>query len=179
MLHAKILVVIHNRFKFFLMTQEQIVLVKNSWKIFRSVDAAVIADVFYSKLFLDNPKLRHLFPSSMEQQYKKLVDMLCVIISRIDKLDEITKDIKAIALKHQQYGVKPHHYRLVGNALLWTLERGLGNYWNDELKAAWLAFYTALAEAMIDSIRADSLKQLPAIILKMQVNIISTLIFKK
>jgi len=110
------------------MTQEQIVLVKNSWKLFRNIDSAVIADVFYSKLFLDNPQLRHLFPSSMQHQYKKLIDMLSVIISRLDKLDEVTKDIKAMALRHEQYGVKPHHYRLTGNALLWTLKRGLGSY---------------------------------------------------
>jgi hemoglobin-like flavoprotein len=139
------------------MTEEQIALVKNSWKMFRNVDAAVVADVFYSKLFFENPKLRQLFPASMQHQYKKLIDMLSVIISRLDKFDEVTKDIKAMAVRHEQYGVKPHHYRLVGNALLWTLERGLGNYWNDELNAAWFACYTALAETMIDSIRKDSL----------------------
>jgi hemoglobin-like flavoprotein len=30
-------------------------------------------------------------------------------------------------LRHTGYGVKPDHYRLVGNALLWTLEKGLGS----------------------------------------------------
>ena len=50
------------------MTEEQIVLVKNSWKVFRKIDAELIGDVFYSKLFLDNPELRKMFPSSMEPQ---------------------------------------------------------------------------------------------------------------
>ena len=138
------------------MTQEQIVLVKNSWKIFRDIDAAVVADVFYSKLFLDNPKLRQMFPVSMEQQYKKLVDMLCVVVSKLDKLHEISADIKALAARHKIYRVKPEHYTLVGNALLWTMERGLGNYWNDELKQAWLAGYTILAETMIDSVKEEA-----------------------
>jgi hemoglobin-like flavoprotein len=138
------------------MTQEQIILVKNSWKIFRNIESAIVADVFYSKLFFDNPKLRQMFPASMEQQYKKLIDMLCVVISRLDKLDEISKDIKTLAARHEKYGVQPQHYTLAGKALLWTLERGLGNYWNDEIKAAWLACYTVLAETMIDASTPES-----------------------
>jgi hemoglobin-like flavoprotein len=42
---------------------------------------------------------------------------------------------------------------LAGNALLWTLKRGLGNDWNDDLQDAWMAAYTTLAEAMIAAVR--------------------------
>jgi hemoglobin-like flavoprotein len=138
------------------MTDEQVTLVKNSWKMFRNVDPWLIADVFYSKLFLDNPELRQLFPANMDQQYRKLIDMLSVVISRLDDLADITTDIKMMALRHESYGVKPRHYRLVGHALLWTLERGLGNDWNDEVKKAWLACYTKLAETMIAAIRQET-----------------------
>jgi hemoglobin-like flavoprotein len=135
------------------MTEEQIVSVKNSWKMFRKIDAGLIGDVFYSKLFFENPKLRQMFPASMEHQYKKMIVMLSVIISKLDKLNEITGDIKVMALKHEGYGVKPQHYRLVGKALLWTIERGLGNDWNDKVKEAWFACYTKIAETMIAAIR--------------------------
>jgi len=135
------------------MTKEQIALVKNSWKLFRKVDACLIGDVFYSKLFFDNPKLRQLFPASMEEQYRKMIDMLSVIISKVDRPNEITEDIKAMALRHESYGVKPQHYRLLGNALLWTMERGLGNDWNDKVKDAWFACYTKIAETMIAAVQ--------------------------
>lgn len=135
------------------MTEEQIISVKNSWKMFRKIDAGLIGDVFYSKLFCDNPQLRTMFPASMKEQYKKLIDMLSVIISRLDDLTEITGDIKRMALRHEGYGVKPQHYRLAGNALLWTLKRGLGNDWNNDLEGAWMAAYTKLAEAMIAAVR--------------------------
>lgn len=131
------------------MTDEQIILVKNSWKTFRKVDADLIGDVFYSKLFCDNPQLRSMFPATMKHQYKKLIDMLSVIISRLDDLSEISNDIKMMALRHESYGVKPQHYMMVGNALLWTLKRGLGNDWNNDLQAAWTAAYSKLAETMI------------------------------
>jgi hemoglobin-like flavoprotein len=135
------------------MTEEQITLVKNSWKMFQKVDAGLIGDVFYSKLFCDNPQLRSMFPFSMKQQHKKLIDMLSVIIAKLDDLSEITADIKIMARRHEGYGVKPQHYRLAGNALIWTLKRGLGGDWNDDLEKAWMAAYTKLAEAMIAAAR--------------------------
>jgi len=135
------------------MKEEQITLVKNSWKMFRKVDAGLIGDVFYSKLFCDNPQLRSMFPSPMEQQYKKLIDMLSVVISRLDNISELAHDIKALAVRHESYGVKPQHYRAAGNALLWTLKRGLGNDWNNDLYEAWMAAYTKLSEAMIAAVR--------------------------
>jgi hemoglobin-like flavoprotein len=138
------------------MTEEQIALVKNSWKMFRKIDPGLIGDVFYSKLFFENPKLRQMFPSSMEHQYKKLIEMLSVIISKLDRLDDITDDIKAMALRHEGYGVKPQHYGLLGNALLWTMERGLGNDWNDKVNEAWFACYTKIAETMIAAVRAGA-----------------------
>jgi hemoglobin-like flavoprotein len=134
-------------------TAEQITLVKNSWKMFRKVDAGLIGDVFYSKLFCDNPQLRSMFPPSMKQQYNKLIDVLSTVIARLEDLSEITADIKMMARRHENYGVKPQHYRLVGNALLWTIKRGLGNDWTNDLHEAWMAAYTELSETMIAAVR--------------------------
>jgi hemoglobin-like flavoprotein len=131
------------------MTEEQIVLVKQSWKSFRNVDAHVIGDLFYSKLFFDNPRLRKMFPKTMDAQYQKLIDMLCAIVCRLDDTDMLSKDIQTIALRHTVYGVKPDHYRLAGNALLWTLEKGLGNDWNEKIKQSWYACYAMVADMMI------------------------------
>jgi hemoglobin-like flavoprotein len=40
---------------------------------------------------------------------------------------------------------------MVGEALLWTLEKGLGNDWNLEVKKAWLACYDMISETMISA----------------------------
>ncbi len=85
----------------------------------------------------------------MEQQYSKLISMISVVVSRLEHLEELTEDIAAMARRHVDYGVKPQQYALVGNALLWTLEKGLGDQWNIELKEAWAKCYTLLSETMI------------------------------
>jgi nitric oxide dioxygenase len=65
------------------MTTEQIQLVKKTWKAFRGINPETVGDLFYSKLFADNPSLRKMFPADMQQQYKKLMDMLHAVIIRL------------------------------------------------------------------------------------------------
>jgi hemoglobin-like flavoprotein len=131
------------------MTEEQKGLVKNSWKVFRSIDPLLVGDVFYSKLFSEWPELRQMFPDEMERQYVKLADMLGIIIARLDRLDALTDDILALARRHAGYGVKPEHYKMVGDALIWTLQQGFGKDWTSELSEAWLNCYTILSDMMI------------------------------
>ncbi len=131
------------------MTEDQKNLVRNSWKIIRDIDTMLVGDVFYSKLFADHPELRPMFPENMTAQYKKLVDMLSIIVARVDKLDELATEISAMAHRHAGYGVRPAHYKWVGNALIWTLQQGFGKDWTAELHAAWAGCYTELSEMMM------------------------------
>ena len=89
-----------------------------------------------------------MFPKNMDEQYQKLIDTLSVVVARLEQLEDLQADIAALAKRHEGYGVKPKHYPMVGEALLWTLERGLGNDWNEETAEAWKACYGALSEAM-------------------------------
>ncbi len=130
-------------------TQQQIKVVKESWRSLRGIRPALIADIFYSKLFSEFPKLRKMFPSEMEAQYNKLIDMLNSIVAQLDSLDALEEDIAAMARRHANYGVKPQHYALVGDALIWTLQKGLGKDWNEEKEEAWKACYQLLADIMI------------------------------
>jgi hemoglobin-like flavoprotein len=133
------------------MTEQEIKLIKTSWAHFRRVKPEVVADAFYSKLFLDNPSLRKMFPTDMEGQYEKLMSMLNTLVARLDKLDELTADIKEMGVRHKAYGVKPAQYKMVGDALLWTLESGLGNDWNEATEKAWRKTYKILSDTMINA----------------------------
>lgn len=130
------------------LTTSQIKLIKQSWRSLRGIKPALIADIFYSKLFVEQPSLRKMFPQNMEEQYTKLMDMLNSIIIRLDKLEEVHDDIINMAKRHEGYGVKDHHYKVVGEALLWTLQQGLGKEWTKELEEAWSICYYQLAGLM-------------------------------
>jgi hemoglobin-like flavoprotein len=132
-----------------MLTKNETALIQKSWQLINKMDPAVLGDVFYSKLFFDNPELRKMFPENMTAQYQKFFDMLNTIIDRLDKLDELKGDIVAMAKRHKGYGVNPYHYSLVGVALLWTLQKSLGNDWNDEVRSAWVNCYSILSGTMI------------------------------
>ncbi len=131
------------------MTEEEIKIIKRTWKIFRDIDPVIVGDTFYAKLFSDNPSLRKMFPKDMNLQYQKLMDMLSTIVARLDNIQVLTDDIVAMGKRHQGYGVKPGHYKLVGASLIWTLEKGLGPDFTPDVKKAWLKCYTFLAGLMM------------------------------
>jgi hemoglobin-like flavoprotein len=131
------------------MAPAQIQLVKKSWRMLRHVPPDVVADAFYSKLFLDHPELRRMFPKNMDEQYQKLMDMLSSMVVRLDDLQNFKPEIRAMSQRHEGYGVQSKHYAMVGTALLWTLQQGLGNDWNDETAEAWAACYDLIAGQMM------------------------------
>jgi hemoglobin-like flavoprotein len=133
------------------MTAYQVKLVKNSWKIFQDIDPLLVGDVFYSKLFMSFPRLRHMFSTSRDIQSRKLIEMLSLVVGRLDRLGELTEDIRQLAIRHVGYGVIPAHYEAIGEALLWTMQQGLGKDWNKETEDAWAACYQLLSQTMIDA----------------------------
>jgi hemoglobin-like flavoprotein len=133
------------------MTPEEIKIVKRTWKILMGIDPKIIGDAFYAKLFADHPSLRKMFPSEMNKQYIKLVDMLSSIIMSLDHLESVSSDIVAMSKGHTGYGVKPAHYDMVGSALMWTLQKGLGGEWNQDTEKAWRKCYQSLADTMIQN----------------------------
>ena len=129
------------------MQSQQVKLVQTSFdKVLPIADVA--ADIFYSRLFELDPSLRRLFSGDMKLQGKKLMDSLRMVVGSLDKLDRVIPGVRALGERHVAYGVEEHHYDTVGEALLWTLERGLGDAFTDDVRDAWATAYTLLAMTM-------------------------------
>ncbi len=126
-------------------------LVKKSWTSISKIDYEVVCGTFYIRLFQIAPELRDLFRNtSMKEQSIKLGCMVSYVISKYESMEDVLLEVKALGERHQKYGVKDEHYKAVGEALLWTLEQGLGEYWSLELGIAWKEFYEILAAKMKD-----------------------------
>ena len=85
----------------------------------------------------------------MKEQGKKLMATLTVVIDGLSNLEAVLPAASALAKRHVGYGVKATDYASVGEALLWTLERGLGEHWTPDVAAAWTTAYTVLSDFMI------------------------------
>lgn len=116
------------------------------------------AESFYARLFEIAPHVRPLFgKADMKSQGKKLMDMISVAVKGLGRLDKIAPAVRELGRGHVAYGVKDEHYDLVGQALLWALEKGLAQDFTPETREAWAAAYAVLAATMKDAAR-----QLPA-----------------
>jgi hemoglobin-like flavoprotein len=131
------------------MTPQQIAHVKNTWTMVASLNPETVGGLFYNRLFEIAPQLRPMFRGPIPEQSKKLLTMIGYVINKLDKLEDIIDEVGKLARRHVQYGVKAEHYNIVAEALLWTLEQGLGDNWTEEVKDAWVLCYTTLANAMI------------------------------
>ncbi|MBI1371795.1 MAG: hemin receptor [Phycisphaera sp.] len=132
------------------MTATQINLVQASWaKVVPIADTA--ADLFYDKLFELDPSLRELFPEEMADQKKKLMRMIGVAVASLRNLDTLVPSVQDLGRRHATYKVEDSHYDTVGSALLWTLGKGLGDAFTEEVESAWAATYNVLATTMKDA----------------------------
>ena len=137
------------------MNPDQIQLVQRSFeKVLPIKDAA--AEIFYNRLFALDPGLRDLFPADMKEQRRKLMAMLATAVGGLSRLDELLPALRALGLRHAGYAVQPEHYTTVGEALLWTLEQGLGEDFTDEVRQAWVAAYTLFSSTMIEAATAKA-----------------------
>lgn len=132
------------------MTPEQIELVQSSWEEVKPISEQA-AELFYGRLFELDPSLKPLFKGDMKEQGKKLMATLNLAVTSLTKLEEILPAVQALGRRHVQYGVPDESYQTVGEALLWTLEQGLGDGFTEEVKDAWTTTYVTLSSVMLDA----------------------------
>ncbi len=132
------------------MTLEQIQLVKMSFAKVEPI-AETTADLFYSRLFEIAPSVKPLFKTERSVQGRKLMASLAFVVKNLERPDVLLPAVEKLGRKHIEYGTKDEHYEFVGQALLWTLEQGLGDGFAKPVKEAWEEAYGLLASVMIEA----------------------------
>ena len=130
------------------MTPEQVKLVQQSFsEVVPISDLAAV--IFYDRLFEIAPQVKPMFTGDMAEQRRKLMAMLAAVVNGLGNPESILPVASALAIRHVSYGARPEHYPAVGAALLWTLEKGLGEAWTSDVADAWTAAYGTLSGYMI------------------------------
>ncbi len=129
------------------MTPQQKTLVQTSFAQVAPI-ADTAADLFYGRLFELNASLRPLFKDDMSEQKKALMQMITVAVRGLDNLDTLVPAVQALGRRHARYGVRTEDYETVGAALLWTLEKGLGDGFTPEVRDSWASVYGILSNTM-------------------------------
>jgi hemoglobin-like flavoprotein len=145
-----------------MLTHAQKAIIRRSWRLVEPVIESV-PDLFYKRLFDIAPEYRPLFKDDMTAQKRKLASMLRFVVGALDWPDEIwaakispdedlVMVVSALGRRHAQlYQVPEEAYAPVGEALLWTLDYGLGEAFTSEVRDAWGTLYGLLSRCMIMS----------------------------
>lgn len=129
------------------MTNEQIKLVQDSFRQVAPI-AETAAQLFYARLFELDPDLELLFKGNLSEQGRKLMQMLGLAVNSLDRMDQLLPVVRSLGTRHVSYGVRDKDYDTVGQSLLWTLRKGLGEAFTPDVEAAWSDVYATLASAM-------------------------------
>lgn len=132
------------------LTTTQIVIVQTTFSQVK--DADLLATRFYDRLFEIDPSTQTLFKHHMDmtEQRQKLMQTLAVVVNALEDLSPLIPAIQNLGKRHVIYGVQPNHWNSVGAALLWALEDAFGPLFTDEVREAWAAAYTLIAQTATD-----------------------------
>lgn len=130
-----------------MITPQQKELVQKTWVMVVPI-ADTAAELFYGRLFELEPDYKAMFKNDMTEQGKKLMKTINIAVEALDNLEPLIPVLKQMGADHAGFGVKNRDYNVVGASLLWTLEKGLGEAFTDEVKNAWGAVYEVLASVM-------------------------------
>lgn len=134
------------------MTPEQVQLVRLSFTKVMAIKMDA-ARLFYERLFAIAPEVRPMFSNDIESQARKLMDTLALAIGSLRDPALLNRILDGLAARHVAYGVRDEHYDKVGEALIWTLEKGLGKDFTPQVKSAWTSLYAAIAAQMRSAAR--------------------------
>ena len=131
-------------------TDEQIELIEQSWEKVVAISEEA-ACIFYARLFEVAPALRSLFRGNMTEQGTKLMQMIGTAVYGLRSLDRVVPALQQLGQRHADYGVKESHYQIVGESLLWTLQKGLGSAFTKDTEEAWRVAFGILSKTMIEA----------------------------
>src|SRR5436190_1582666 len=105
--------------------------------------------LFYGRIFELAPGARALFADDIPLQARRTMGALKAAVDGLRDLDRVVPSLVRLGARHAAYGVVPEHFDVVGAALMWTLEQGLGEAFTAETAAAWSAVWVLVTDAML------------------------------
>jgi hemoglobin-like flavoprotein len=138
-----------------MITEAQIELVQSSFQhVLPIAEAAGL--LFYERVFTLAPGTRALFADDITPQARRTMAAVQTAVEGLDRLDEVGPFLVRLGARHVRYGVRPEHFEVVGAALIWTLEQGLGDLFSTDVRDAWSAAWDVIAGAMLSGMAATT-----------------------
>ena len=135
-----------------MITDAQIALVQSSFRAVLPI-AEAAGLLFYERVFTLAPGTRALFDDDIAPQARRTMAAVKTAVDGLEDLDTVAPFLIRLGERHVRYGVQMEHFDVIGAALLWTLEQGLGEGFTPDVRDAWVAAWNLIAGAMGEGMR--------------------------
>ncbi|MCB9766356.1 MAG: flavohemoprotein [Alphaproteobacteria bacterium] len=109
-----------------------------------------LTERFYEIFFTRYPQVKPLFgTNSTEAQAEMLATALVSVIDHLDDAPWLTQNLRALGLRHVDYGVSPDMYAWVGECLLAAMAEAAGGDWTKDIEVEWTKAYGAIVQLML------------------------------
>lgn len=139
------------------LTNRQVELIIDTWSYVR-VDLEKAGTVLFVKLFEIAPELQKLFPFDgeavtadnelLKRHGIQVMESIDAAIGMLDNPEELKETLIDLGIVHHMKDVQVDSFAPVGQALIYTLQTGLGDKFTEEVKAAWLKLYAVVQQLM-------------------------------
>ena len=132
--------------------------IKASWEKVKGLDPTYEATgvLLFKNIFEIAPQALDLFSFKDEEDLyesaalkKHASGVMKAIEAAVNDFGGIQTALKDLGARHVKRGILPEHYDVVGQAIIKTLEQGLGNGFSDYLRESWTKVYGMVKESMI------------------------------
>jgi hemoglobin-like flavoprotein len=146
-----------------MLTTTQVELIQTSFQqVLPIADTAGM--LLYERIFTLAPETRWLFDDDIRPQAKRLMAAVKTVVDGLGELESVAPMLVRLGARHVRYGVRPEHFEVVGAAVMWTLEQGLGEAFTPPVRDAWAAAWEIITDAMLSGMRLAELRSASAVV---------------
>jgi hemoglobin-like flavoprotein len=86
----------------------------------------------------------------------KFMEQMSTLVSFHGEQTRMEEQIPWIAFRHIKYGARPQHSKVMGDVLIETLKRAVGEEWTSDMETAWFELWTKSCDMMVRVIGMSS-----------------------
>ncbi|HZD98805.1 MAG TPA: globin domain-containing protein [Micromonosporaceae bacterium] len=128
---------------------------KESWTLVEEQQDKV-AQYFYARIFLSDPRLRDLFPVQLDVQRARLLGAIVTAVQTIEDPERFDDYLRALGRDHRKFRVESVHFGMIGQALIDSLRAFAGERWSPAYEQAWQDAYRVIARRMLAAAQDDT-----------------------
>jgi len=107
-------------------------------------------EMFFDVLFELAPNMGTLFNKPKQILSVKFCEMIATLVSFNNDPVRLAQQSIWLGMRHVKYGARAQHQQVIGQVVITTLERAVGDEWTAEMDKAWSDLWAVACRSMLD-----------------------------